>query len=292
MFLIVLLAVAGVFCEEMLVTKEYTDYLKRHVDWEVVDYEENIFRGWTVDEVKALLMQEVPEFDEALPVVETKTAVPSSLVWGASCIHEVRNQASCGSCWAFATAGMLSDRCCLHSGKDHGWLSPQELVNCDKQSHGCQGGWPSWALEYIIKAKGLTHDACVPYTAKDGACPKTCADGKDFIASHVCNCHGPKQCVGVDAMKTCLQTGPISVAFYVPRSFMNYKSGIYKCDGSSLGLHAVNAIGYSDDPECYWIIRNSWGTSWGMNGYVHIACQTCGIHGTYPNGNVMCEKVE
>lgn len=277
-------------------SREYTDYLKKHVSWEVVDYEDNIFRGWTVEEAKSLLIQDLPEYDESLPAFEGDgTPSPSTLIWSGSCIHEVRDQKSCGSCWAFATAGMLSDRCCIDSKKDHGWLSPQELVDCDtKKDQGCGGGWPEWALEYVVEVKGLVHEGCFPYVARRVGCKKTCADGKDWVTSHVCNCHGPKQCTGVENMKKCLDHGPMSVAFEVPNSFFSYKDGIYKCNGRAVGLHAVVAEGYgtSDKGECFWIVRNSWGTGWGMKGRFHIACTTCGIHGTYARGNVVCEKVE
>jgi len=291
MLLIVFLAIAGVFCEEMAVTKEYTDYLKRHVDWQVVDYEENIFRGWTIDEIKRLLIQEIPEYDEPPPTIEADNALPSELVWGANCIRAVRDEGSCGSGWAVATADMLADRCCLDSGKDYGFLSVQELISCDHKSYGCQGGSPLWALEYIVRVGGLVPESCFPYKAQNLPCPNKCVNGTPLENARVCPCKGSKQCIGVENMKTCLKSGPITVGFYVPRSFLSYQSGIYKCDGSSLGLHVAVAIGYSDDPECHWIMRNSWGTRWGMQGYVHMACQTCGSHGTYPNGNFMCEKV-
>jgi len=291
MLLIVFLTISAVFCKEMAVTQQYTDYLKRHVDWEVVDYEENIFRGWTVDEVKALLIQELPESDELLPNVEADTALPSKFVWGANCIHGVRDQANCGSCWAIASADMLADRCCLHTEKDQGFLSPQELVSCDSVSFGCQGGWPSWAFDYIKRVGGLVREACFPYGAKNLPCPSSCVDGSDWKAAHVCRCDNYSKCIGVEQMKTCLKSGPITAAFYVPPSFLYFKSGIYKCSGSSLGLHAIVITGYNNEPECHWIIRNSWGSKWGMEGYIYMACQTCGIHGSYPNGNIICDKV-
>jgi len=291
MLLLVFLAITGVFCREMVVTKEYTDYLRRHVDWEVADYEDNIFRGWTIDEVKAILIQNMPEFDGFVPSVEADTTLPSQLVWGGSCIHDVRDQGNCGSCWAFAAADMLADRCCMHTDKDQGFLSPQELVSCDPVSHGCQGGWPSWAFDYILRVGGLVREACFPYRAQNLRCPTSCVDGSDWKSAHVCRCSSYSKCIGVEQMKTCLKSGPITVAFYVPESFLYYRGGIYKCSGSSLGLHAVVAIGYSDNPECHWIIRNSWGDKWGLEGYVWMACQTCGVHGTYANGNIMCDKV-
>ena len=293
--LLIALVIVAVCAQNMLVTREYVDYLKRHVDWEVMDYEENIFRGWTMEEAKMFLGLNMPEEMTDVPAITVKPNLPANLDWSkGSCDHGVRDQADCGSCWAFATTGMLSDRCCLQ-GHDHGWLAPQELVSCDQTSSGCDGGWCTWALDYVASVKGLVHEACFPYEADDLPCPTTCEDGKNWAASHVCNCAGGyKICKSVDQLKTCLQTGPVTVAFGVCRSFFNYKSGVYKCDcsGNYAGLHAVLAMGYSDTPVCNYHVRNSWGTSWGNKGYFDIACDQCGISGTYPNGNVMCEHVE
>jgi len=286
------LLIACISCE-MLVTKEYTDYLKKHVTWQVQEYESNIFRGWTVEEASLFLGATLPDTVEYIPPLEVKENLPSSVNWaGASCDHGVRNQGQCGSCWAFAVTGMLSDRCCLQ-GHDHGWLAPQELVSCDKKSHGCSGGWCTWALDYVQSVKGLVVEACFPYRASNLPCPTKCADGKAM--EHFCNCAGGYKIVAsVAAIKTALQTGPVSLAFEVCRSFMSYTSGIYVCDCGSniLGLHAVLGVGYSDTPKPNYHVRNSWGTGWGMAGYFDIDVNTCGISGKYPNGNVVCEKVE
>jgi hypothetical protein len=293
MKVIVLALLVACIYAEMLVTKEYTDYLKRHVTWEVQDYEDNVFRGWTVEEAKMFLGATLPEEMENIPSVEVQANLPASLSWkGADCDHKPRNQGQCGSCWAFAVTGMLSDRCCLQ-GHDHGWLAPQELVSCDTHSQGCNGGWCTWALDYVMSVKGLVEEKCFPYAAKNGPCLKKCADGSDM--KRYCNCVGGyKICKTVAELKTCLTSGPVSVAFGVCRSFFNYHSGIYKCDcgGNYAGLHAVLAMGYSDTPAAHYTVRNSWGESWGMKGYFDIDPEQCGISGTYPNGNVMCEKVE
>ena len=94
-------------------------------------------------------------------------------------------------------------------------------------------------------------------------------------------------------MKSCLQTGPISVGFGVCKSFIEYKSGVYECDcqGQYEGYHAVLLQGFSETPQCYWIVRNSWGTVWGEHGYFKIACTSCGIDGQLGGSNVMCDKV-
>jgi C1A family cysteine protease len=291
-FILALLAL-GAICHEMLVTKEYTDYLKRHVEWEVVDYEENAFRGWTMDEAKAILgLKESSEFGY-LDTIEPKENLPTSINWANdTCIHEVRNQGNCGSCWAFATSGMLADRCCMHK-KDEGLLSPQELVSCDETSEGCSGGWCTWAMEYVKSAKGLVPDACFPYKATDLPCPTKCVKGEDWKKSHVCDCKSYKVVDTVQKIKTALVTGPVTFGFGVCRSFFNYKSGNYKCDcGSSyVGLHAVEGVGFKEEgKDTIYHVKNSWGASWGMKGYFDILSNTCGISGNYPKGNVFCEK--
>ncbi len=291
-FIIALLMAVG--CEEqMLVTKAYTDYVRRHVSWKVVDYEDNIFRGWTVAEAAQLLGTiQPPVADTPLPIFETAEPVPAAIDWRGNCVHEVRNQNSCGSCWTFGTAGMLSDRCCLHVN-DHGWLSPQELVSCDIRNDGCSGGWPAWALQYVLDNGGLVPEACFPYEGSNTNCPTKCTDGSDWRKAHICACHGLKQCLGVDGLKGCLKSGPVAVTFEICTSFFVYRSGIYKCDctNGENRLHTVTAVGYSDTPECHWIVRNSWSDWWGEKGYFRMAYNSCGMNGKYPNGNAMCETV-
>jgi hypothetical protein len=290
--LILALLLISVSCD-MLITKEYTEYLKKQVAWEVQDYETNVFRGWTTEEAVLFLGASLPEMTEYIPPIEAKPNLPSEINWaGASCDHGPRDQGQCGSCWAFAVVGMLSDRCCLQ-GHDHGWLSVQELVSCDKKSHGCSGGWCTWALDYIMSKGGLPPESCFAYKAQNLPCPTKCTDGSEI--PRFCNCVGGyKTITSCEQLKTALQSGPVTVAFEVCRSFFNYKSGIYKCDcGSNIaGLHAVLCVGYSDTPAPHFRVRNSWGTKWGMEGYFDIEPGSCGICGKYPNGNVMCEKVE
>jgi len=289
---LVLLLLSSIICEELAVTKEYTEYLKKTVSWEVTEYEDNVFKGWTMSEFRALLGLKPDTMSYSVPIQPELPNLPSALSWKTTCDHGPKNQANCGSCWSFGTVGMLASRCCLHS-KDHGWLSTQELVSCDGLDNGCNGGSPKQALIYIEEQEGLVHDACFPYTAKKTPCVNKCADGKDWEDSHVCDCKGVTECRGVKSMKSCLQTGPIVVGYGVCKSFMDYKSGIYKCDCQQYeGYHAVLLQGYSDTPECHWVIRNSWGPNWGEGGYFKIACETCGIEGNLKGANMMCNKVE
>jgi C1A family cysteine protease len=276
----------------MVTSKEYTEYLKAHVQWEVTDYEENIFKGWTVQEFQQILGLKPIDTPLDLPQQPDLPNLPSKLLWADECDHGVKNQGNCGSCWAFGTVGMLASRCCLHN-EDQGWLSPQELVSCDKKNNGCNGGSPYYALLYIIEEEGLVHDECFPYKANKVHCPKKCEDGKNWDDNHVCKCHGITECKNTLKMKGCLTTGPIAAGFGVCQSFLNYKSGIYTCDcqASYLGYHAILIQGYSDEPKCHWIVRNSWGENWGDHGYFKIECKTCGIDGELGGANMMCNKV-
>ena len=125
LLLLVLTLSAICFEDEYIVTKAYTDYLAKHVTWEVTPYEENVFRGYTLDEVKMFLGNKPPMYSEPLPEYQPLANLPPSFDWrevNAACIHEVRNQGNCGSCWSFASSGMLADRCCLMSS-DHGLLA-------------------------------------------------------------------------------------------------------------------------------------------------------------------------
>ncbi len=278
-FAIGLLLLAAVCCQEMLVTKEYVDYLKRHVTWEVEEYENNVFRGWTVEDAQSLLGLLPSEIDTSIPMVEEET-LPASLSWaGSSCDHSPKNQGACGGCWAFASAGMLSDRCCIMS-VDKGWLSPQELISCDKGSMGCSGGSLSSPIKYFQSKGGLVPDACDPYVGQNTQCPTKCNNGGAWATSHVCKCASVVNCYGTSGIQNCLKKGPTTIALSVCQSFMSYKSGVYKCDCTSyIGGHATLAMGYSATPECSYFVKNSWGKYWGINGYFHIGCNTCNLSG-------------
>ncbi len=284
-----LLLVLGEASEQMLVTQEYADFLRRHVSWEVVDYEDNVFRGWTVDEFRSTLMQKEDatgddEERHTLVLKHAENALPT-LDWKklrADCIHPIRDQGDCGSCWAFSAASVVSDRCCLRL-RDHGWLSPQELVSCDRYGAGCTGGFQNVALNYVAN-NGLVSESCFPYQAKTLICPMKCTDGTNWAAAHVCKCKEKVFCDGPEGMKACLQTGPVTAGMWVYKDFVYYKGGIYHWSkvGTKEGNHAVRCYGYSDKPEFHWMCANSWGTGWGEQGFFRIGKGEVGIDSQAP----------
>jgi len=260
----------------------------------------NQFSFWTHDEVRAILKTKVSSHEESSRLSSSSSslsagpdsALPSSFdardKWG-SCVHPIRNQLKCGSCWAFSASEVLSDRYCIASNSTVDVvLSPQYLVSCDGYDMGCNGGnlgnvW-SWMKEH-----GIVSDACLPYTSGAGSvepCPSQCADGSAFkwyrAASYK---HIGSWIVfwkRVEEIQTAIMdNGPVQAAFTVYEDFMSYKSGVYKhTSGGMLGGHAIKIVGWgSENGEDYWLVANSWGPTWGLQGFFKIlrGKDECGI---------------
>jgi cathepsin B len=217
--------------------------------------------------------------------------LPTSFDWrrqNPGCMHPVRDQMKCGSCWAFSASEVLSDLFCISTqGKTNVILSPQTLVSCDNQNMGCEGGYLDKAWLFI-QQNGITTDSCMPYTSGNGVtgtCPTKCADGttlRYYKASSY------KHVVGLSNIQRELMNGPLQVAFSVYQDFMSYKGGIYHhISGSLLGGHAVELIGWGTDNDVdYWILKNSWSSTWGEQGYFRIlrGNDECGIESNVYSG--------
>mmetsp|Transcript_5055 Transcript_5055/g.7630 ORF Transcript_5055/g.7630 Transcript_5055/m.7630 type:complete len:303 (+) Transcript_5055:26-934(+) len=194
-----------------------------------------------------------------------------------NCIHPILNQGQCGSCWAFGAAEALSDRFCIDSnGNDNVVLSPQYLVNCDTGSYGCDGGFPDQAWQFMTNY-GIASMGCVSYHAKDGQCPSHCDNGQPIKLYYAEN---PETYSGPESIqRAILEGGPVETAFTVYQDFYSYSGGIYKHTwGGVVGGHAVKIVGWGvQNGTKYWIIANSWGASWGMDGFFWIEFGQCGI---------------
>jgi C1A family cysteine protease len=210
------------------------------------------------------------------PVDLSHVEVPKSVDWTKKgVVTPVKNQGSCGSCWTFSTTGSVECRYAIKTGHLNS-LSEQQIVDCDRENgnDGCNGGWPYHAMQYVHQQGGLCTESEYPYTAVDGTCQQSsCGTKYDDISSEAYVTPGSTL-----ALEQAIVTGCTSVL--VDASWQNYNSGVYSAAcGTSLD-HAVLAVGYgSMNGNDYWKIKNSWGASWGDNGYIYL-CRNCGHQST------------
>ena len=195
--------------------------------------------------------------------------LPTRLDWREkNIITPVKNQGPCGSCWAFSAVGAIESKVALKSGKLEN-LSEQMEVDCSISNYGCRGGFMHTAFEDIMAMDGICLEKDYTYFARKGACsldkprvPGTALFGHNFILSH-----------SIDALKKGVNKRPISIALNGDsRDFLFYGGGIIDNPLLSTRInHAVLLVGYSEEDKIpYWIIKNSWGKTWGEDGYVRI----------------------
>ncbi|KAH3818718.1 dipeptidyl peptidase 1-like isoform X2 [Dreissena polymorpha] len=214
--------------------------------------------------------------------------LPKSFDWrnveGLNYVSPIRNQGSCGSCYAFASLAMNEARWRVMTNNTvQPVFSPQDVVECSQYSQGCEGGFP-----YLISGKyaedfGLVLEECNPYKGSDGSCstlqscPRVYSTRYEYVGGFYGACNEALMRINL------VNNGPMAVAFEVYDDFFSYKSGIYhhtglkdKFNPFEITNHAVLLVGYGTDssnpenPQDYWIVKNSWGESWGEGGYFRI----------------------
>ena len=186
--------------------------------------------------------------------------------------NDARDQGDCGACWAFAVTGAMEAHFSLKQKNKNEFLSVQQLVDCDPTDKGCKGGWPSIAFNYIVK-NGLVSEKAYPYTAKTSTCKSdVISREKKYKISKFDSCE-EDECNKNNFYFNLLNKGPFAVVIDAYNTeFFNYKSGIYN-QSCAEPNHAIILVGYGIDKqsgEDYWIIRNSWTNTWGMNGYGYV----------------------
>lgn len=266
----------------MFITESYLQEVKEQATFETYEYEDHPFKDYSYEDLRHKLgLKGIPITEEELPLGQVDDTLPTNFVsrdkWP-HCVHEIRDQARCGSCWAFSASEVVSDRFCIASSeKVDEILSPQDMVSCDKQDMGCMGGYLDRSWNYLQNT-GIVTDACMPYTSGGGqtaACPTKCADGSPFQKYKVKNVRMPKS---VQEIKTEIFTnGPVETGFLVYADFMSYKSGIYvKSSNQLMGGHAVKIVGWgTENGTDYWVVANSWGGKWGEAGHFRFKQSHC-----------------
>ncbi|KAL8228089.1 hypothetical protein R6Q57_015673 [Mikania cordata] len=199
------------------------------------------------------------------------TEVPSSMDWREKgAVTPVKDQGQCGCCWAFSAVAATEGVNKLSTGKLIS-LSEQELVDCDTsgEDQGCNGGFMDQAFKFIIQNKGLTTETNYPYEGTDGTCSTT----KE--SSHAAKITGYEDVPANSeaALLKAVAMQPVSVAIDASGDdFQSYKSGVFTGECGTQLDHGVTVVGYgtADDGTEYWLVKNSWGTSWGEEGYIRM----------------------
>ncbi|KAL3102277.1 hypothetical protein niasHS_003686 [Heterodera schachtii] len=254
------------------------------------------FFDWSDEELKELIMphehfENVP-FAWAKPIREFRPMDanfkrPSEFDWRKKgVVNHVKNQMRCGACWAFATAAVVESQHAIHNGTLL-ILSEQQMIDCDQSNNGCEGGNRPNAFRYV-RDNGLLREDNYPYRGADGNC--------ELSPGPV----DPTQRTFVDEVRTLpsdeqqiadfvVEKGPVSFGMNVTKTMFHYVGGIFsptadECQFHSMGRHAMEVVGFGEDEKSggtpFWIMKNSWGSSWGINGgYVHIrrGVDACGL---------------
>ena len=200
----------------------------------------------------------------------SSSGAPASIDWRTKgAVTSVKDQGQCGSCWTFSATGAVEGAWAISKNQLID-LAEQELVDCATGiaygSHGCNGGIMEGAFKFVIE-NGQCALSAYPYTAKDGTCQKCSA------VAHISSCSDVKPNDQL-SLKAAVAQQPVAVAIEADtRYFQSYSSGVLTSSSCGTSLdHGVLTVGYgSENGIDYWLVKNSWGTSWGMGGYVKIA---------------------
>jgi hypothetical protein len=231
--------------------------------------------------------------------------VPDSVDWvEKGCVTPVKDQGACGSCWAFSATGAIEGAYCVATGTLAS-LSEQELVSCDGSEYGCGGGLMDQAFKFV-EENGICTEDEDPYISGGGHAPR-CTPAQRRCVPAV-SISGFTDVPGKDeaALKAAVARQPVSVAIEADRSaFQLYKSGVFTSVTCGTQLdHGVLVVGYGTDvsatpPDAgldYWKVKNSWGPTWGEEGYIRIQRgeDLCGIamQASYPTGAKPMPKPE
>jgi len=193
-------------------------------------------------------------------------------------IGHITNQKDCGSCWAMATAAVISDRACI-KGLSQTQYSPQFMVSCYLNQAGCQGGFGATVWNDVSDI-GTVPESCYPFVAKDEACPSKCANGTAITPEmyiKVPKFYSPWADTDEARVKAIqreiMENGPVATSMLVFSGFSSIHRSVYKREKNEKygGGHMVRIIGWgTEGGEDYWLVANSWGDDWNEKGLFKI----------------------
>jgi len=265
------------------VFRQNMDFIQKHNDANKgFKVAMNQFGDLTNAEFKSYFLGTPYKFTGSFKTSTKQVRAPASYDWRAQgAVTPIKNQGQCGSCWSFSTTGS-TEGCHFITTKNLVSLSEQNLIDCSvaQGNQGCNGGLMTAAMQYIISNNGIDTEASYPYTTSG---PNTCT----FSASNIgATLNGMVNVTAGDENDLLLKatSGPVSVAIDASQnSFQFYSSGVYyepACSTSQLD-HGVLVVGWGTDTGTpFWLVKNSWGTSWGLSGYIEMSRNkqnNCGI---------------
>lgn len=237
--------------------------------------------GLTIPKDFTLSKKEYPSIK-----IKVNQSLPDEFDWRKhKTLVAVKDQGSCGSCWAMATVSAFEDVYKIVYGEEKNW-SEQYLLSCNMDGYSCSGGW--WAHQYH-KDKlvgGSVAETQFPYTASDSSCKQGLTKDKSLVAYKYIDPSSSDDhptLPSVDMIKTAIyEYGAVAAAVYVDSAFQNYRGGVFTSCSQQSPNHAITLIGWGKDPvikQEYWILKNSWGASWGEQGYMKIktGCSNVGF---------------
>merc|ERR1712212_1424774 len=258
--------------------------------WTAKAYPE--FEKYTLSEMyaraggPAAVINNPPKPAPASAELKAKVAdLPENFDWsdvdGVNYVTDVRDQASCGSCYAFASLSSVADRLrvATENARDE-VFSTQDVLECSALAQGCMGGFSYLIAGRMSLEQGVVHEECNKYTAMDGPCSTDMSCERTYVSDYQYLGGYYGACSEELMMQALVEKGPMPVAFMVYSDFYGYDGGIYHHTGFrdeynplELTSHAVTLVGYGVDAatgEKFWRIKNSWGKYWGEDGYFRM----------------------
>ena len=260
---------------------------------------ENKFTHWTIEELKAIMgafPEEIADIESISPITTKgkpekpskppkgpKPQLPTEFDWrdnNGNWVTRVKDQSPpgtrCGSCWAFGTVAQMESLILIKNNTPFldVDLSEQFIVSCDTSNNGCNGGNMEKVYNFV-RDTGTPDESCFPYEAWDAPCGERCDDWADRVKKIDRWSWISRMGINNDKIKKAVyENGPITCAFNVYEDFVSYESGCYEhATGPYLGGHAVCIVGWTAE-DC-WIVKNSWGADWGMDGFFMIKFGNC-----------------